>query len=124
MPFWRRPRPASCPSRSTSARCRGASVGAKGRATAVYARWGLSLSDAINVFLVKSVEVGRLPFEMRPSGPMHDELSRIAYYAPVDDAGVVVAEVRQRSDKVRQGPTEVRQGPTRSDRDGASYATV
>jgi len=30
------------------------------------ARWGMSLSDAVNTFLIKSVEVGGLPFDMRP----------------------------------------------------------
>lgn len=34
----------------------------------VYERWGISLSDAVNAFLVKSVEVGGLPFDMRPAG--------------------------------------------------------
>ena len=41
----------------------------KADATSVYARWGLSLSDAINVFLIKSIEAGGLPFEMRPTAP-------------------------------------------------------
>lgn len=35
------------------------------KATEVYSYWGLSLSDAINVFLIKSIEIGGLPFEMR-----------------------------------------------------------
>ena len=34
-------------------------------ATEVYARWGLSLNDAINTFLIKSIEVGGLPFDLR-----------------------------------------------------------
>ena len=38
----------------------------KADAAAVYARWGISLSDAINIFLAKSIEVGGLPFDMRP----------------------------------------------------------
>ena len=33
----------------------------KADAAAVYARWGISLSDAINIFLAKSIEVGGLP---------------------------------------------------------------
>lgn len=37
-------------------------------ATEVYARWGLSLNDAINTFLVKSIEIGGLPFDLRPEG--------------------------------------------------------
>ncbi len=31
------------------------------RATEVYTRWGLSLNDAINTFLIKSIEVGAFP---------------------------------------------------------------
>lgn len=41
----------------------------KADAAAVYARWGISLSDAINIFLAKSIEVGGLPFDMRPETP-------------------------------------------------------
>ena len=62
----------------------------KARATEIYARWGLSLSDAINVFLVKSVEVGGLPFDMRSPELSYDELSRLAYKAPVNAEGVAV----------------------------------
>jgi DNA-damage-inducible protein J len=38
----------------------------KSEASEVYARWGMGLSDAINTFLIKSIEVGGLPFDMRP----------------------------------------------------------
>ena len=41
----------------------------KADAAAVYARWGISLSDAINIFMAKSIEVGGLPFDMRPRLP-------------------------------------------------------
>ncbi len=61
----------------------------KAEATELYARWGLSLSDAINVFLVKSIEVGGLPFEMRSEAPSYDRLRQIAYEAPVNEDGVV-----------------------------------
>lgn len=45
----------------------------KSEAAAVYARWGMSLSDAVNTFLIKSIEVGGLPFDMRPeSRPAYD----------------------------------------------------
>ena len=33
----------------------------KAEAAEVYAHWGMSLSDAINTFLVKSIDVGGLP---------------------------------------------------------------
>ena len=35
------------------------------RAQAIYAKWGLSLADALNMFMVKSIDVGGLPFDMR-----------------------------------------------------------
>ena len=38
----------------------------KREASDIYARWGTSLSDAVSAFLVKSTEVGGLPFDMRP----------------------------------------------------------
>ncbi|MDO4849567.1 MAG: type II toxin-antitoxin system RelB/DinJ family antitoxin [Coriobacteriia bacterium] len=62
----------------------------KERATEVYSKWGLSLSDAINVFLVKSVEVGGLPFEMRPEMPSHSQIASMAYHAPIDSNGVAI----------------------------------
>ena len=48
-------------------------------ATEVYARWGLSLNDAINTFLVKSIEVGGLPFDLWPEAPAYDAIAAIAY---------------------------------------------
>ena len=60
----------------------------KNLASEIYARWGLSLSDAINVFLVKSVEVGGLPFEMRSSAPDYSTLSRLAHKAPIASDGI------------------------------------
>ncbi|MEC4176816.1 type II toxin-antitoxin system RelB/DinJ family antitoxin [Adlercreutzia sp. R7] len=39
----------------------------KAQAADIYAHWGMSLSDAINAFLVKSIDVGGLPFDMRVS---------------------------------------------------------
>ena len=55
----------------------------KTAAAAVYARWGMSLSDAVNTFLIKSIEVGGLPFDMRPaSRPVYDA----AVVLPVDPA--------------------------------------
>lgn len=59
-------------------------------ATEIYSKWGLSLSDAINVFLVKSVEAGGLPFEMRFEGPSFERLSAVAYKAPIDSNGAAV----------------------------------
>lgn len=62
----------------------------KERATEIYAQWGLSLSDAINAFLVKSVEVNGLPFEMRTETPSYERLAARAYKAPLNEDGVAV----------------------------------
>lgn len=60
----------------------------KADAAAVYARWGISLSDAINIFLAKSIEVGGLPFDMRPEAPAFDGLEHYAYRPSMDANGV------------------------------------
>ena len=62
----------------------------KERAACVYDQWGLSLSDAINVFLVKSVEVGGLPFNMRAEPPSYEQLEAHAYKAPLNEDGIPV----------------------------------
>ena len=63
----------------------------KDRATEIYAHWGLTLSDAINAFLVKSVEVGGLPFEMRPTKmPSLEKIMARSYKAPLNDEGVPI----------------------------------
>ena len=41
----------------------------KAAAMEIYARWGMSLSDAVNAFLVKSVDVGGLPSTVLPADP-------------------------------------------------------
>lgn len=64
----------------------------KARATEIYARWGLSLSDAINAFLVKSIDVGGMPFSMTTPtpAPSFDAIMAHAYKAPVDENGVPI----------------------------------
>ena len=62
----------------------------KADATSVYARWGLSLSDAISIFLVKSIEVEGLPFEMRPETPSYESLAAMAHKAKLNADGVAV----------------------------------
>lgn len=62
----------------------------KDRATEIYSQWGLSLSDAINVFLVKSVQVGGLPFDMRPEEPTYEDIAAFAYKAPLNSDGIAV----------------------------------
>ena len=59
-------------------------------ATEVYARWGLILNDAINTFLIKSIEVGGLPFDLRPEVPSYDTIAAVAYRAPLNAEGVAV----------------------------------
>lgn len=59
-------------------------------ATEVYARWGLSLNDAINTFLIKSIEVGGLPFDLRPEVPSYDTIAAVAYRVPLNAEGVAV----------------------------------
>ena len=59
-------------------------------ATEVYARWGLSLNDAINTFLIKSIEVGGLPFDLRPEAPSYDAIAAIAYKPELNTEGVAV----------------------------------
>lgn len=59
-------------------------------ATEVYARWGLSLNDAINTFLIKSIEVGGLPFDLRPEVPSYDTIAAVSYRAPLNVEGVAV----------------------------------
>ena len=60
----------------------------KADAAAVYARWGISLSDAINIFLAKSVGGGGLPFDMRSETPTFDGLERYTYRPSMDTNGV------------------------------------
>ena len=62
----------------------------KDRATEIYSQWGLSLSDAINIFLVKSVQVGGLPFDMRPEEPTYEDIAAFAYKAPLYSDGIAV----------------------------------
>ena len=69
----------------------------KADAAAVYARWGISLSDAINIFLAKSIEVGGLPFDMRPETPTFDGLERYAYRPSMDANGVALESVKRGS---------------------------
>lgn len=59
-------------------------------ATEVYARWGLSLNDAINTFLVKSIEVGGLPFDLRPEPLPYEAIASMAHKASLNGEGVAV----------------------------------
>jgi len=44
---------------------------------AIYSRYGMSLTDAINVFLYTSRNIGGLPFDLRPSVPNAETMAAI-----------------------------------------------
>jgi len=44
---------------------------------AIYAQYGMSLADAVNVFLYASRNTGGLPFDLRPSVPNAETLEAI-----------------------------------------------
>lgn len=62
----------------------------KADAAGVYSKWGLSLSDAINMFLIKSIEVGSLPFDLRPEKPNFSALAAKAHKAAPNSDGVPI----------------------------------
>ena len=47
------------------------------KASEVYSRWGLNLGDAINAFLVKSIDAGGMPFNMRDERPNAETMEAI-----------------------------------------------
>lgn len=44
---------------------------------AIYSRYGMSITDAINIFLYTSRDVGGLPFDLRPSIPNAETMAAI-----------------------------------------------
>ena len=62
----------------------------KNRAIEIYSQWELGPSDSINAFLVKSVQVGGLPFDMRPEEPTYEDIAAFAYKAPLNSDGIAV----------------------------------
>jgi len=50
----------------------------KKTAETVYAQYGLSLAEAVTVFIHQSCNVGGLPFDLRPSQPNAESLAAIA----------------------------------------------
>jgi DNA-damage-inducible protein J len=50
----------------------------KRSAEAVYSRYGLSLAEAVTVFLHQSCNVGGLPFDLRPQSPDAETLAAMA----------------------------------------------
>ena len=49
----------------------------KESATELYSHWGLNLGDAINAFLVKSIDVGGMPFQMQNEQPNAETIAAI-----------------------------------------------
>ena len=49
----------------------------KKAAETVYSHYGLSLAEAVTVFIHQSCNVGGLPFDLRPSHPNKDSLEAI-----------------------------------------------
>lgn len=47
----------------------------KRRAESIYQSFGITLTDAVNIFLRKSIMEGGLPFEMRPPVPNAETLA-------------------------------------------------
>ena len=50
----------------------------KKTAETVYAQYGLSLTEAVTVFIHQSCNIGGLPFDLRPSRPNTESLLAIA----------------------------------------------
>lgn len=70
----------------------------KAKASELYAHWGMSLSDAINTFLVKSIDEGGLPFEMKLSSKPQYDPSTIIRINPKYGASILPAEMNDEED--------------------------
>lgn len=70
----------------------------KSGAQAVYARWGMSLSDAVNAFLIKSIEVGGLPFDMRPEARPSYDVSTVLPVDPAYGSSILPADMDDEKD--------------------------
>ena len=50
----------------------------KEAAETVYSRYGLSLAEAVTVFIYQSCNVGGLPFDLRPARPNQESIAAMA----------------------------------------------
>jgi DNA-damage-inducible protein J len=50
----------------------------KRKAEVVYSRYGLSLAEAVTVFIHQSCNIGGLPFDLRPARPNAETLAAMA----------------------------------------------
>lgn len=62
----------------------------KDRVTEICSQWESGLSDSINAFPMKSVQVNDLPFSMRPEEPIYEDIAALAYKAPLNSDGIAV----------------------------------
>lgn len=72
----------------------------KAEAAEIYAHWGMSLSDAINAFLVKSIDEGGLPFDMRIKAKPNYDRSKVL---PVDSrwgSSILPADMNNEEDDI------------------------
>ena len=53
-------------------------------------QWGLSPSDGINAFPMKSARVNGMPRDMRPEEPPYEDIAAFAYKAPLNSNGIAV----------------------------------
>ena len=72
----------------------------KAKATEVYSHWGMSLSDAINAFLVKSIDMGGLPFDMRLSSKPHYDPASVLPVDPKWGSSVLPADMNDNEDDI------------------------
>ena len=54
---------------------------------AIFSRYGMSITDAINVFLYTSRNVGGLPFDLRPSAPNAETMEAIREGSKIIESG-------------------------------------
>lgn len=66
---------------------------AKEEAAIIYKRWGLSLADAVNMFLHETVHVGGLPFELKPKHKFNWDSPDLVKPDPATGAIVLPAEM-------------------------------
>ncbi|MCD8316431.1 MAG: type II toxin-antitoxin system RelB/DinJ family antitoxin [Eggerthellaceae bacterium] len=62
----------------------------KHQASELYVHWGLTLNDAINIFLVKSIDVSGLPFTMKPEASTSNLIRNLAYKPQIDKNGIAI----------------------------------
>jgi len=72
----------------------------KSNAEMIYASYGLSLSDAINVFLHKSLAVGGLPFDLRPIDVTMEAIREVAEMKRHPEASKGYTDIRQMFEEI------------------------